>query len=198
MAVNLITKYIDSTDFHNNIKPVTYDVLSSPSNCSNYLGDSIVRKAADHQSINASYVCGLNAARCCLLMKNYTKLPGINNFPYTYPVVDVESLRMGPKPDVYAEWIKQWCSGVSYKIQCSSWSEVHSFIITNLNEGNPVIALGSECFQAHYFPIVGWRSNCVFVLNADGQLHSASDDYIKFFMNVRIPTISGYSAIAIQ
>ena len=56
----------------------------------------------------------------------------------------------------YADFIDGWCrGGCSYRVRSRNWSEIETFIIENLNAGNPVIALGSMDGYAHYFSIVG-------------------------------------------
>ncbi|CAF4169101.1 unnamed protein product [Rotaria sp. Silwood2] len=161
-----------SKGFYEHIYPATYGMLSHPDKCWVHLPESMVRKAAAHTSVDGSYVCGLNAMRCCLLMKGYKSLPTTDNYPYQWFFVESnENNRTGPTPSRYAKWMQNWCSGWSYQIRYDSWDETTNFIQKNLREGNPVIALGSEAFKAHYFPIVGWGEKHVFVLSASGELY---------------------------
>jgi len=162
-----------------------------------HLPESMIVKAAAHKYISGGYVCGLNAFRCCLLMKDYTRLPEKDVFPYTFPLIDLESVRMGPRPVDYAQWMKRWCSSLDCHVYNGSWHETIEFIKKHLHQGNPVIALGSSGCLAHYFPIVGLGNGCVFVLESGGALRSASEEWLQYYMDVRIPTISGYSAFAI-
>lgn len=189
-----------SKGFYGNIYPATYEMLSKQDECSAHLLEPMIVKASNHQSIDGPYVCGLNAVRCCLLMKNCKSLPGKDDFPYQWFFNESnENLRTGPNPVRFAEWMKQWCSESSYFIQHDLWADIETFIENNLRQGHPVIALGSEAFEAHYFPIVGWGKHRVFVLTPDGQLFWAHKTYIKdVFMNVCIITIAGYSVFSIK
>ena len=212
-----------SKGFFHNVHRAELTMLSAPGKCSVHLEESMVDKAKAHKKmvIDESYVCGLNAMRCCLLMKGYPSLPEKDDYPYTwvanpagvlveFPIVGIfrlvqalfkepsNAIRMGPKPAGYADWMENWCSDCAYKTQCSSWNETTTFIQQHLRKGHPVIALGSESFKAHYFPIVGWGEKLVFVLGADGSLYWAHKSYIEYFMDVRIVGISGYSVFAME
>ena len=188
---------MNSGDFQNATKLVTFDMMQSMTSNGADLSESMIQRAITHTSVDGNYMCGLNAFRCCLRMKDYTKLPGKEDFPYTFPLIDMEMLRMGPRPADYAQWMQKWCLKLDAHIYHHSWDETIEFIKKHIREGNPVIALGSSGCLAHYFPIVGFGNGQIFVLKSNGKLLSASEDWLKYYMDVRIPTISGHSAFAL-
>ena len=188
---------MNTGDFHQVTKPATFAMMQGNASNSSYLSELVIKKATTHKYISGNYTCGLNAFRCCLRMKDYTKLPEKDNFPYTFALIDIESLRMGPRPGDYAEWMRKWCTKLDSHLYDRSWDETITFIKKHIRDGNPVIALGSSGCLAHYFPIVGFGNGQIFVLESDGNLLIGSEDWLKYYMNVQIPTISGHSAFAL-
>jgi len=119
---------------------------------------------------------------------------------------------MGPRPAPYTDFLKNWfpSGSVGYKYGQESFGDVESYIKTEISKGNPVIALGSEGGQAHYFAIVGFGKQgvkipilffpnffieyeVVYVLDNSGNLGYVSYSFYKDFLGVSIPSVSGYS-----
>jgi len=152
------------------------------------------------KKIDGEYVCGLNAFRAALTMIEHEKnerglstitFPEIRHYPTSW-VLFIGTI--GPDPQQYASFIDDWCrGGCGYIIRSNNWQEIENRIKTSLNNGKPVIALGSSGGYAHYFNIVGWGNQYVLVLDNGGRLHCAHRRYIIDFMNVSLPFASGFN-----